>query len=61
MGSPSRMPRSTGAPSAPHTRLDVRRTYYHIDKLRPRLNPYGLLIRTVIDHGYMLLRETEEP
>ena len=47
--------------SAPHTRLDVRRTYYHIDKLRPRLSPYGLLIRTVIDHGYMLLREPEEP
>jgi hypothetical protein len=30
---------------------------YHIDKLRPRLSPFGLLIRTVIDHGYMLLRE----
>jgi len=39
---------------------DARRTYYHIDKLRPRLSPFGLLIRTVIDHGYMLLREPQE-
>jgi hypothetical protein len=40
---------------------DVRRTYYHIDKLRLRLSPYGLLIRTVIDHSYMLLHEPGEP
>jgi DNA-binding response OmpR family regulator len=40
---------------------DARRTYYHIGKLRPRLSPFGLLIRTVIDHGYMLLREPQEP
>ena len=40
---------------------DARRTYYHIDKLRPRLSPFGLLIRTVIDHGYLLLREPQEP
>jgi hypothetical protein len=30
---------------------------YHIDMLRPRLSPFGLMIRTIIDHGYMLLRE----
>lgn len=40
---------------------DARRTYYHIDKLRPRLSPFGLMIRTIIDHGYMLLREPPEP
>ena len=40
---------------------DARRTYYHIDKLRPRLSPFGLLIRTIIDYGYMLLREPQEP
>jgi hypothetical protein len=40
---------------------DARRTYYHIDKLRPRLSPFGLMIRTIIDHGYMLLREPREP
>ena len=40
---------------------DARRTYYHIDRLRPRLSPFGLLIRTVIDHGYMLLREPLDP
>ena len=40
---------------------DARRTYYHIDKLRPRLRPFGLLIRTVIDHGYMPLREPQVP
>ena len=40
---------------------DVRRTYYHIDKLRPRMSPFGLMIRTIIDHGYMLLREPQEP
>ena len=40
---------------------DARRTYYHIDKLRPRLSPFGPLIRTVIDHGYMLLREPLGP
>jgi DNA-binding response OmpR family regulator len=39
---------------------DARRTYYHIDKLRPRLSPFGLIIRSVIDHGYMLLREPQE-
>ena len=42
-------------------REHARRTYYHIDKLRPRLSPFGLLIRTIIDHGYMLLREPHEP
>lgn len=36
---------------------DSRRIYYHIDKLRPRLSPFGLMIRTIIDYGYMLLRE----
>src|SRR5690242_3623549 len=40
---------------------DARRTYCHIGKLRPRLSPCVLLIRTVIDHGYMLLREPQEP
>ena len=50
--------RAFGASYSPR---DVRRTYYHIDKLRPRLSPYGLLIRTVIDHGYMLLHEPGEP
>ena len=39
---------------------DARRTYYHIDKLRPRLSPFGLMIRTIIDHGYMLLVEPRE-
>lgn len=41
--------------------LDARRTYYHIDKLRPRVSPFGLMIRTTIDRGYMLLREPREP
>ena len=39
---------------------DARRTYYHIDKLRPRLSLFGLVIRTIIDHEYMLLREPQE-
>jgi DNA-binding response OmpR family regulator len=50
--------RAFGASYSPR---DARRTYYHIDKLRPRLGPFGLMIRTVIDHGYMLLREAQEP
>lgn len=33
---------------------------YHIDKLNPRRSPFGLLIRTVIDHSYMQLREPQE-
>lgn len=50
--------RAFGTSYSPH---DARRTYYHIDKLRPRLSPFGLMIRTVVDHGYMLLREPKEP
>jgi hypothetical protein len=40
--------------------LDDWRTYYHIDKPRPRLSPFGLMICIVIDHGYVLLREPQE-
>lgn len=36
------------------------RVSYHIDKLRPRLSPVGVLIRSIIDHGYMLLREPQK-
>ncbi|GAC1455811.1 MAG: hypothetical protein PVSMB4_16190 [Ktedonobacterales bacterium] len=41
--------------------LDARRTYYHVEKLRPRVSPFGLMIRTTIDRGHMLLREPREP
>ena len=30
---------------------DARRTSSHIDTLRPRLSPFGLLIRTIIDQN----------
>ena len=38
----------------------ARRTDCPLDNLQPRLSPFGLLIRTIIDHDYMLLREPRE-
>lgn len=37
---------------APH---DDRRLYRHIDRMRPKLSPLGIVIRSVAHHGYVLL------
>jgi DNA-binding response OmpR family regulator len=34
-----------------------RRLYRHVDHIRSKLSPFGLMIRSVIDHGYILLGE----
>jgi hypothetical protein len=31
--------------------------YRHVDHIRSKLSPFGLMIRSVIDHGYILLAE----
>lgn len=41
------------------TCADDRRIYRHIDRMRSKLAPFGLVIRAVTLHGYMLLRDTE--
>lgn len=39
------------------TCAEDRRIYRHIDRMRSKLAPFGLVIRAVTLHGYMLLRE----
>lgn len=41
------------------TCADDRRIYRHIDRMRSKLAPFGLIIRAVTLHGYMLLRDDE--
>lgn len=40
-------------PCAPR---DDRRLYRHIDRIRPKLSPLGMVIRSVAHHGYVLLK-----
>ena len=40
-----------------HLPPDDRRLYRHVDHIRSKLSPFGLMIRSVIDHGYILLGE----
>src|SRR5258706_1157148 len=40
-----------------HLPPDDRRLYRHVDHIRSKLSPFGLMIRSVIDHGYILLAE----
>ena len=35
---------------------DDRRLYRHIDRMRPKLSPVGIVIRSVAHHGYVLLK-----
>ncbi|HEY7341360.1 MAG TPA: helix-turn-helix domain-containing protein [Ktedonobacterales bacterium] len=39
---------------------DDRRLYRHIDRIRPKLSPLGLVIRSVSHHGYVLLKVQDE-
>lgn len=41
------------------TCADDRRIYRHIDRMRSKLAPFGLVIRAVTLHGYMLLRDAD--
>ena len=43
-----------------HLPPDDRRLYRHVDHIRSKLSPFGLMIRSVIDHGYILLAEVED-
>lgn len=45
--------------AARRTVADDRRIYRHIDRMRSKLAPFGLIIRAVRRHGYMLLRDAE--
>jgi DNA-binding response OmpR family regulator len=40
-----------------HLPPNDRRLYRHVDHIRSKLSPFGLMIRSVIDHGYILLGE----
>lgn len=42
--------------AAPCSPRDDRRLYRHIDRMRPKLSPLGMVIRSVVHHGYVLLR-----
>lgn len=44
------------SPSAPS---NDRRLYRHIDRMRPKLSPLGLMIRSVNQYGYLLLLEED--
>lgn len=46
--------------SPQHLPPDDRRLYRHVDHIRSKLSPFGLMIRSVIDHGYILLAEVED-
>jgi DNA-binding response OmpR family regulator len=43
-----------------HLPPDDRRLYRQVDHIRSKLSPFGLMIRSVIDHGYILLAEEED-
>lgn len=40
----------------PRAPRDDRRLYRHIDRIRPKLSPLGIVIRSVAHHGYVLLK-----
>ena len=44
----------------PHAPRDDRRLYRHIDRLRPKLSPLGIVIRSVAHHGYILLKAPDD-
>jgi DNA-binding response OmpR family regulator len=44
-------------PRVPH---DDRRLYRHIDRIRPKLSPLGMVIRSVSHHGYVLLKVQDD-
>ncbi|HEU5348927.1 MAG TPA: helix-turn-helix domain-containing protein [Ktedonobacterales bacterium] len=39
---------------------DDRRLYRHIDRIRPKLSPLGMVIRSVAHHGYVLMKAPDE-
>ncbi len=39
---------------------DDRRLYRHIDRIRPKLSPLGMVIRSVAHHGYVLLKVEQD-
>lgn len=40
-----------------HLPPDDRLLYRHVDRICSKLNPFGLMIWSMIDHGYILLAE----
>lgn len=43
-----------------HAPRDDRRLYRHIDHIRPKLSPLGMVIRSVARHGYILLKAPDD-
>ncbi len=45
----------------PRAPRDDRRLYRHIDRIRPKLSPLGMVIRSVAHQGYALLKVQDDP
>ncbi len=44
----------------PYSPRDDRRLYRHVDRMRPKLSPLGMVIRSVTHHGYVLLKVQDD-